>query len=152
MTPRKRLVLALLVVLLASAVPASASDYVFTLYVPGGGRLDMYINYSGSGGIIYTVNGLVTGYGKNTPVSGTVVLESPTTARFGLTLLNGLTGWNTVTWEFTCNINTWVCSGNYVSLTAPESRGVLTLSQTPSKPESDPDRMADALKAVGYIK
>jgi hypothetical protein len=140
------------VLVLASAAPVKASDYVFTLWAPNSLRLDMYINYLGSGGNIYTVSGMVSGAGKNTPVTGTVILESGTTARFGLTLLNGVAGWYPTGWEFTCNVNTWVCSAGYVVYTAPETRGTFTLSQTPTKPETSPDAISEALKSIGYMK
>ena len=140
-------------VVLALAAPVRASDYYFTLYSNSGLRFEMYINYLGSGGPVYAVHGFIPQPGRNIPITGTVILETPTTARFGITLQNGLAGINPVGWEFTCNINTWQCSGGWVHYTAPESRGVATLSQTPPfRVDTSPEAAAEALRSIGIVK
>jgi hypothetical protein len=84
-------------------------------------------------GNIYSVNG-AGGISSLKPiaVSGTALLEPDNTARFGMTLHNAILGAAPVSWEFTCDIAAWTCSGNYQWLTSGEQTGTLSLSLTPA--------------------
>ena len=129
MSKRKKLFAAMMVSLCVLgfwALPASAAQYEFMLFVEGD-PVYFYLNQVGPN--VYSVNAVYPTVDKSIPMSGTCVVEGPN-ARFGLTLHNALLDYAPVVWEFIIDIGTMSGSGGYRWLVETEDYGTFTIGPT----------------------